>query len=158
MKDSHNFYVAVSKPWQYNFTETSNCVVFIFFQILRFEIGGAAYLWMRLIHGRYAIIICVTGTFCMSINLWNVWGRNIGNNNYNNTNQSCHNVLVENIIICNPIIHKPCQPITTIQLIFCVKGRSGTRTCMFINLCNLWVKTSPIIIKTTTTKLAKMYW
>ena len=27
-------------------------VVFIFFQIPRFEIGGAAYLWMRLIHGR----------------------------------------------------------------------------------------------------------
>ena len=24
----------------------------LFFQILRFEIGGAAYLWMRLIHGR----------------------------------------------------------------------------------------------------------
>ena len=31
---------------------TSDRVVFIFFQILRFEIGGAAYLWMRLIHGR----------------------------------------------------------------------------------------------------------
>ena len=52
VKDSHNFYVSVSKPWlfvlgclkQYNFTETSDCVVFIFFQILRFEIGGAAYL------------------------------------------------------------------------------------------------------------------
>ena len=28
-------------------------VLFLFFfQILRFEIGGAAYLWMRLIHGR----------------------------------------------------------------------------------------------------------
>ena len=33
------------------FTETSNCV-FISFQILHFQIGGAAYLWMRLIHGR----------------------------------------------------------------------------------------------------------
>ena len=60
VKDSQNFYVGVSKPRlsvlgcleQYNLNETSNCVVFIFFQILRFEIGGAAYLWMRLIHGR----------------------------------------------------------------------------------------------------------
>ena len=58
VKDS--FYVGVSKPQlsvlgcleQYNLNETSNCVVFIFFQILRFELGGAAYLWMRLIHGR----------------------------------------------------------------------------------------------------------
>ena len=32
--------------------KNSDCVVFIFFQILHFEIGGAAYLWMRLIHGR----------------------------------------------------------------------------------------------------------
>ena len=93
----------------------------------------------------------------MSINLRNVWGKNIANNNYNNNNQSCHNVLIENIIIHNLFIHKPYEPITTIQLIFCVTGRS--RTCMFINLCNLWVKTSPIIIiKTTTTKLATMYW
>ena len=60
VKDSQNFYVGVSKPRlsvlgcleQYNLNETLNCVVFIFFQILRFEIGGAAYLWMRLIHGR----------------------------------------------------------------------------------------------------------
>ena len=58
VKDSQNFYVGVSKPRlsvlgcleQYNLNETSNCVVFIFFQILHFEIGGAAYLWMRLIH------------------------------------------------------------------------------------------------------------
>ena len=28
---------------QYNLNETSNCVVFTFFQILRFEIKGAAY-------------------------------------------------------------------------------------------------------------------
>ena len=60
VKDSQNFYVGVSKPRlsvlgcleQCNLNETSNCVVFIFFQILRFEIGSAAYLWMRLIHGR----------------------------------------------------------------------------------------------------------
>ena len=60
VKDRQNFYVGVSKPWlsvlgcleQYNLNETSNYVVFIFFRILRFEIGGAAYLWMRLIHGR----------------------------------------------------------------------------------------------------------
>ena len=59
VKDSQNFYVGVSKPRlsvlgcleQYNLNETSNCVVFIFFQILHFEIGGAAYLWMGLIHG-----------------------------------------------------------------------------------------------------------
>ena len=59
VKDSQNFYVGVSKPRmsvlgcleQYNLRYTSNCV-FIFFQILRFEIGGAAYVWMRLIHGR----------------------------------------------------------------------------------------------------------
>ena len=58
VKDSQNFYVGVSKPRlsvlgcleQYNLNETSNCVVFIFFQILHFESGGAAYLWMRLIH------------------------------------------------------------------------------------------------------------
>ena len=32
-------------------------VLFVFFfQILRFEIGGAAYLWMRLIHGRLRYI------------------------------------------------------------------------------------------------------
>jgi len=60
VKDSQNFYVGVSKPRlsvlgcleQYNLHDTSNCVVFIFFQILRFEIGGAAYVWMRLIHRR----------------------------------------------------------------------------------------------------------
>ena len=54
VKDSQNFYVGVSKPRlsvlgcleQYHLNETSNFVV------LRFEIGGAAYLWMRLIHGR----------------------------------------------------------------------------------------------------------
>ena len=59
MKDSQNFYVGVSKPRlsvlgcfeQYNLNETSNCVVFIFFQILRFKIRGPAYLWMWLIHG-----------------------------------------------------------------------------------------------------------
>ena len=53
MKDSHNFYVGVSKPWlfvlgclqQYNFTETSNCIVFIFFQILHLKSG------VRLIYG-----------------------------------------------------------------------------------------------------------
>ena len=38
--------------YQYNSTETSHCIVFIFFQILRFQIGGAAYLRMQLIHGR----------------------------------------------------------------------------------------------------------
>ena len=52
VKDSQNFYVGVSKPRlsvlgcleQYNLNETSNCVIFIFFQIiLHFEIGGAAY-------------------------------------------------------------------------------------------------------------------
>ena len=33
-------------------------VLFLFFfQILRFEIGGAAYLWMRLIHGRLRYVI-----------------------------------------------------------------------------------------------------
>ena len=50
VKESHNFYVGVSKPclfvlgclWQYNFTETSNCVVFIF---------SMAHLWVQLIYG-----------------------------------------------------------------------------------------------------------
>ena len=35
-------------------------VLFLFFfQILRFQIGGAAYLWMRLIHGglRYSVFL-----------------------------------------------------------------------------------------------------
>jgi len=64
------------------------------------------------------------------------------------------NVLVEDIIICNLLIYKPYESITTMQLIL-----TGTsRTCMFINLCNSWEKTSPIIIKATTTKLATMYW
>ena len=57
LKDSQNFYVGVSKPRlsvlgcleQYNLNETSNCVFFSP-QILCFEIGGAAYPWMRLIH------------------------------------------------------------------------------------------------------------
>ena len=48
MKDSQNFCVGVSKPRlsvlgcleQYNLNETSNCVVFIVFQILCLEIGG----------------------------------------------------------------------------------------------------------------------
>ena len=64
MKDSQNFCVGVSNPGlpvlgcleQYNLNETSNCVVFIVFQILCFEIGGAAYLWMRLIHRRLRYI------------------------------------------------------------------------------------------------------
>ena len=77
-------------------------------------------------------------------------------NHYDNNNQSCHNVLVENIIICNLFIHKPYESLTTMQLIFCVTGTS--RTCTFINLCNLWEKTSPIIIKTTKAKLETMYW
>ena len=58
VKDSQNFYDGVSKPRlsvlgcleQYHLNELSNCVAFIFFQILRFKIRGAAYLWMRLIH------------------------------------------------------------------------------------------------------------
>ena len=47
-------------PWLFvaiHFTETSDCVVFIFFQILHFKIGGAAYLWMRLIHGRLRYVV-----------------------------------------------------------------------------------------------------
>ena len=60
VKDSQDFYVGVSKSQlsvlgcleQCNLNETSNCIVVIFFQILCFEIGCAAYLWMRLIHGR----------------------------------------------------------------------------------------------------------
>ena len=60
VKDGQNFYVGVWKPRlsvlgcleQYHLNETSNCVVFIFFPILRFEIRGAAYLWMRLLQGR----------------------------------------------------------------------------------------------------------
>ena len=65
-KDSHNFYVGVSKPQlsvlgcllQYNLNETSDCVVFIFFPNSALRNRGcglsmdAAYLWMRLIHGR----------------------------------------------------------------------------------------------------------
>ena len=46
VKDSQNFYVGVSKPR----LSVLGCLEH-FFQILRFEIGGAAYLWMRLIHG-----------------------------------------------------------------------------------------------------------
>ena len=40
-------------------------VVFPFLQILRFEIGCAAYLWMRLIHRRlrYELIIAVVNKF-----------------------------------------------------------------------------------------------
>ena len=55
MKDLCQFFeTLIVCPWLFaaiQLTETSDCVVFIFFQILRFEIGGAAYLWMRLIHG-----------------------------------------------------------------------------------------------------------
>ena len=87
----------------------------------------------------------------MSINLRKCLGKNKANNQYNNNNQSCHNVLVENIIISNLFIHKPYESITTMQLIFCVTGTS--RTCMFINLCNLWKKTSTIIKTPTTTNL-----
>ena len=68
----------------------------------------------------------------------------------------CHIVLVENIIICNLFIHKAYESIRTMQfesirtmqLIFCVTGTSRT--------FNLWGKN--ISIKTTTTKLATMYW
>ena len=46
-------------------------VVFIFFQILRFEIGGAAYLWMRLIHGRLRFIFLKEKqTFVFSYNAY----------------------------------------------------------------------------------------
>ena len=72
-----------------------------------------------------------------------------------NNNQTCHNVFVENIIKCNLFIHILYESITTMQLIFCVTGTS--RTWMFINLYNLWEKTS-VIINRTTTKLATMYW
>ena len=37
---------------QYNSTETSDYIVFIFFQILCLQMGGAAYLRMQLIDGR----------------------------------------------------------------------------------------------------------
>ena len=40
-------------------------VLFLFFfQILRFEIGGAAYLWMRLIHGRLRYFIFKCKSVC----------------------------------------------------------------------------------------------
>ena len=55
MKDSHNFYVGVSKPRlsvlgcleQYNLHDTGG------------EIGGATYVWMRLIHGRLQYSIAI---------------------------------------------------------------------------------------------------
>ena len=60
---SDNFYVSVSKPWlfvviQLYWNFKLYCFHF-FFQILRFQIGGAAYLWMRLIHGglRYSVFL-----------------------------------------------------------------------------------------------------
>ena len=37
--------------------QTSDCIVFIFFQILRFQIRGAAYLQMQLIYGRLQYVI-----------------------------------------------------------------------------------------------------
>ena len=39
-----------------DFTETSNCVVFIFFHGSSM---GAAYLWMWLIHGMFTVIIVI---------------------------------------------------------------------------------------------------
>ena len=41
---------------KYNSAGISNFIVFIFFQNLRFQIGSAAYLRMRLIHGRLRYI------------------------------------------------------------------------------------------------------
>ena len=60
--------------------------------------------------------------------MFSIRGKNIPWNHYNNNNQSCHNVLVENIFICNLFIHKPYESITTMQLIFCVTGKS----CMYV--------------------------
>ena len=73
VKESHNFYVSVSKPclfvlgclWQYNFTETSNCVVFIFFHGSSM---GAAYLWMWLIHGMFTVIIVINQARVSKVN------------------------------------------------------------------------------------------
>ena len=46
VKDGNNFYVGVSKPCLFKL------YCFYFLQNLRFQIRGAAYLRMRLIHGR----------------------------------------------------------------------------------------------------------
>ena len=52
VKDSHNFSVGVSKPWLFVATPLKlQTVLFLFFfQILRLQMGGAAYLRMWLIH------------------------------------------------------------------------------------------------------------
>ena len=60
---SDNFYVSVSKPWLFVAIQlywNFKLYCFYFFQILRFQIGGAAYLRMRLIHGRlrYLCLSC----------------------------------------------------------------------------------------------------
>ena len=55
VKDSHNFYVGVSKPWLFVALQlywNFKLYGFYFFQILHFQIGGAAYLRMQLINGR----------------------------------------------------------------------------------------------------------
>ena len=111
---------------------------------------------MKVVYYNYAINIRVTEKFACQLICEMFGGKTSPNPHYNNNNQASHNVLVENVIICNLFIHKPYEPITTMQLIFCVTGKYRART--FINVCNLWEKTSPVIIKTTTTKLATMYW
>ena len=66
VKDGNNFHVGVLKPcvcpcaaiqlyWNFK-------LCFYFFQNLRFQIWGVAYLQMRLIHGRLRIL-CTKGTF-----------------------------------------------------------------------------------------------
>ena len=66
VKDGNNFYVGVLKPcvcpcaaiqpyWNFK-------LCFYFFRNLRFQIWGAAYLLMRLIHG-HLHILCTKGTF-----------------------------------------------------------------------------------------------
>ena len=88
VKDSHNFYDLFQSRYTTSMSVFRNLdclslvfcsnttllklqtVLFLFFfQILRFEIGGAAYLWMRLIHGRlrYCGPVKAPGTACPSL-------------------------------------------------------------------------------------------
>ena len=74
VRDSHNFYVGVSKPrlsvlgclQQYNLNETSYCVVFKYFfsKFCTLKSG------VRLIHGRLRYLLFITSVNKRALSMW----------------------------------------------------------------------------------------
>ena len=73
VKDNHNFWVSVLRPWLFVAIQlywNFKLYCFYFFQILHLQIGGVAYLQMRLIHGHLWYTEIVSWSLAKGIHLF----------------------------------------------------------------------------------------